>query len=623
MPVIGTAGHVDHGKSSLIEALTGTHPDRLPEERARGMTIDLGFAHFPGREGEPLGMIDVPGHERFLRTMVAGAWGLDAALLAVAADDGWMPQSSDHTRVLAALGVRRLALAVTKSDLASPERAEEVRRQALAECARLGFAQVPSLVVSARTGRNIAELRELLVSLVEGGAPELDWGPEGCLLYVDRAFHVIGVGVVVTGTLKAGPVERGQELRLLPAGRAVRVRGLQSYFREQERVLPGSRVALNLHGVELGQVRRGDCLVGSQTGAWVERELVVRFQPGGSTATSLPAAGSSAAGFAPPAGLPASELPARTELEVALGTGHYPAGFLRLGEEGLARLRFAEPLAAFWNQPCVCLRSGGSEILAAARLCWPGGTDRRLRRRLAEALRDLPPARRPSDYGLLRLAVSGRIRRRELASGAAAARPPADWPAGTQARGEWLFRSDELEELEREIVRLASPAGGVPLGELASRLGLEAEALGAVTAAMQRGGRLALRGSLAFLPANPEANLSPFTRGLLGDLRQAGTAGLEPERMKIAGARKELAALARAGLAVSLDGAIFYAAETYLSLVRAVLAGRPAGALLQIAEARAASGLSRKYLIPLLNRMETDGLVKREGDARRVRRPPD
>ena len=288
MPVIGTAGHVDHGKSSLIEALTGTHPDRLPEERARGMTIDLGFAHFPGREGEPIGVIDVPGHERFLRNMVAGAWGLDAALLTVAADDGWMPQSADHTRVLAALGVGRLALAVTKSDLASPERAEEVRRQALAECARLGFAQVPSLVVSARTGRNIAELRELLVSLVEGGTPELDWGPEGCLLYVDRAFHVKGVGVVVTGTLKAGPVERGQELRLLPAGRTVRVRGLQSYFREQERVLPGSRVALNLHGVELGQVRRGDCLVGSPAGAWVERELVVHLTP--------------------PAGLPASEL---------------------------------------------------------------------------------------------------------------------------------------------------------------------------------------------------------------------------------------------------------------------------------------------------------------------------
>jgi selenocysteine-specific elongation factor len=608
MPVVGTAGHVDHGKSSLIEALTGTHPDRLPEERARGMTIDLGFAHFAGRDGRPIGVIDVPGHERFLRNMVAGAWGLDAALLTVAADDGWMQQSEDHSRVLAALGVGRLALAVTKSDLASPERAEEVRRQALERCARLGFARVPSLVVSARTGQNVAELRDLLAALVQDADPALDWGPQGCLLYVDRAFLVKGVGVVVTGTLKGGPVERGQELHLLPAGRTVRVRGLQSYFREQERVLPGSRVAVNLHGLELGEVGRGDCLVDSPAGAWGQRELVVALQPSGPAAEETRGPERELPGRE----LPGRELPPRTELEVALGTGHHPAAFLRL-EQGLARLRFAEPLPAFWNQPCLCLRSGGSRILAEARLAWPGSMDRRLRRRLAEALRGLPSERRPSDQALLRLAVTGRIRKRELAAGAAA-------PEGTAVRGEWLFREDDLGVLEREILRLASPPGGIPLGELSSRLGLEPEALGAVTGKLERGGRLALRGSLAFLPDNPEANLSPFARGLLADLRRAGTAGLEPERLKIAGARKELAGLARAGLAVSLDGAIFYAADTYRTLARAVLAGKPVGSLLQIAEARAASGLSRKYLIPLLNRMETDGYVKREGDARRVRR---
>jgi selenocysteine-specific elongation factor len=611
MPVIGTAGHVDHGKSALIEALTGTHPDRLPEERARGMTIDLGFAHFPGREGEPIGVIDVPGHERFLRNMVAGAWGLDAAVLTVAADDGWMPQSTDHTRVLGALGVRRLALAVTKSDLASPERAEEVRRDALEHCARLGFLQVPSIAVSARTGWNIPELREMLVRLAEGSPEPMDWGPQGCLVYVDRSFAVKGVGVVVTGTLRAGPLERGQELRLLPAGRTVRVRGLQSYYRELERALPGSRVALNLPGVEPGEVGRGDCLLGFPAEAWAERELIVRIQPAGLAAPDE--AGSAAAPRGGP-GTVSPELPARAELEVALGTGHQAAGFLRL-EQGLARLRFAEPVAAFWNQPCLLLRPGGSEILATARMLWPGATDRRLRRRLAAALRDLPASGEPSARARLRLAVTGRIRRREFAPGPA--------PEGTVARGDWIFRADILEELEREVLRLASPAGGVPLGELASRLGLEADALGAVTGAMERDGRLALRSGLALLPAHPEAGLSPFARGLLGDLRRAGSGGLEPERLKIAGARKELAALARAGLAVSLDGAIYYDAETYRRLARAVLAGRPAGSLLQIAEARAASGLSRKYLIPLLNRMESDGLVKREGDARRIRRLPD
>jgi selenocysteine-specific elongation factor len=256
-------------------------------------------------------------------------------------------------------------------------------------------------------------------------------------------------------------------------------------------------------------------------------------------------------------------------------------------------------------------------FLAGARLLWPGSPDRRLRRRLLQALRDLPPAPGPADQARLALAVSGRLRLGPSGQG-----PP---PGGQDAvtRGRWLFRAADLQELEREILRLASPAGGVPLGELSSRLAVEPEALGAVAAELERSGRLALRGGLAFLPANPEANLSPLARGLLADLRRAGAAGLEPERLAIAGARKELGALARAGLAVSLDGAIYYAAETYRALAASVLAGRKAGELLQIAEARKASGLSRKYLIPLLNRMEADGLVKREGDARRIRRLPD
>ena len=605
MPVIGTAGHVDHGKSSLIEALTGTHPDRLPEERARGMTIDLGFAHFPGRQGEPIGVVDVPGHERFLRNMVAGAWGLDAAVLTVAADDGWMRQSEDHTRVLSALGVGRLALAVTKCDLAAPERVEEVRREALAQCARLGYAEAPSLAVSARTGQNIAALRELLVELVEGAPAGQGWGPQGCLLYVDRAFGVKGVGVVVTGSLRAGPVERGRELRLLPAGRPVRVRGIQSYFKEQERVLPGARVALNLHGVELAEVHRGDCLVENPAECWVQRELLARLAPGGPKPGQTPRGATRSAAQ--------DELPARTELEVALGTGHYPARFSRLEEGGLVRLRFAEPVAAFWNQPCLLIRQGGSDILAAAHLVWAGACERRLRVRLTAALRELPPALKPSDQPLLRLAVAGHIRRGEARAA----------PEDTVARGEWLFRADDLDGLEREAVRLAALPGGVPLAELVSRLGLEGEALGAVVGELERRGRLALKAGLAFLPADPEANLSPFARGLLGDLRRAGPLGLEPERMKVAGARKELGSLARAGLAVSLDGAIFYAAETYRGLARAALAGRPEGSVLEIAEARAACGLSRKYLIPLLNRMEADGYVKREGDARRVRRLPD
>src|SRR5512136_549558 len=168
MRVIGTSGHVDHGKSTLIEALTGINPDRLPEEKERGMTIDLGFAWFAGRNGEPVGVIDVPGHERFIRNMVAGAWSLDGALLLVAADDGWMQQTQDHAVVLASLGVPAVILVVTKTDIAAPERVQEVRRDAERRAGAIFGRVPPAIEVSALARRNVDALKELVVATLAG-----------------------------------------------------------------------------------------------------------------------------------------------------------------------------------------------------------------------------------------------------------------------------------------------------------------------------------------------------------------------------------------------------------------------------------------------------------------------
>ncbi len=615
MPVIGTAGHVDHGKSSLIQALTGTHPDRLPEEVQRGMTIDLGFAHFPGPGGQLIGVIDVPGHERFIRNMVAGAWGLDLALLAVAADDGWMRQTEDHTRVLRAMGVERLIVAVTKSDLAGPERLEQVRDQAIARCGRFGYPAPPWIAVSARTGANIEALREMILDVLGRARPPLPYGPgPGMpLLWVDRAFSVKGAGVVVTGTLHGGPVERGQELLLLPQSKHVRVRGLQSYYHEVERAEPGTRLALNLHGIDTGEVSRGDCLSSPQLSCWVEREFAIRIQP---------PAGPPAGPDAPEELQPGAALrKSQAEVEIALGTGHRLARVHRLDGHGLFRVLCEQPSALFWNQPCLLIRHGGSEILGGARVAWGGALERGLRPALSGALRTLPYPMRPQDLGRVQLAVHGWVHLAE-AGGAAPSEGP-EQEAGAVARGGFLFHPETLERTEREILRLADQPGGAQRSELAGKLGLEADALGPVLEALRAQGRLVARGGLLFPPVDPRRSLSPLARQLLGELERAGTEGLEPKRMKLAGARKELATLARAGLAVSLDGEIYYAAGTYAALARAVLAGRAAGELLELAQAKEASGLSRKYLIPLLNRLELDGYVKREGDARRIRRLPD
>ena len=248
---LGTAGHIDHGKTALVRALTGVDTDRLPEERSRGMTIDLGFAPLRLPSGRRLSVVDVPGHERFVRTMVAGASGIDAYLMVVAADDGVMPQTREHAAVLAGLGVTDGVVAVTKADMADPE-------VALLEAGEL-LPGARAVAVSARDGTGLDELRAALDGVAARLAPR-SGGDGPTRLHVDRAFSIRGAGTVVTGTLWAGSIGRGDTLALLPRGEHVRVRGVQVHDEPAERAEAGQRVAVNLVGVEVRDVARGDVL---------------------------------------------------------------------------------------------------------------------------------------------------------------------------------------------------------------------------------------------------------------------------------------------------------------------------------------------------------------------------
>ena len=246
---LGTAGHVDHGKTALVRALTGKDTDRLPEERARGLSIELGYAPLDLPSGRRLSVVDVPGHERFVRTMVAGATGIDLFLMVVAADDGVMQQTCEHATVLAALGVQIGVVAVTKSDLADPGRAA-------AEAGEL-MPGAETVVVSVRTATGLDELRGALDRAAARltGRVEDEGGPR---LHVDRVFTIRGAGTVVTGTLWSGSVARGDAVRIEPVGRAARVRSVEVHDEPVERAEPGQRVALNLAGLRTGDVERGD-----------------------------------------------------------------------------------------------------------------------------------------------------------------------------------------------------------------------------------------------------------------------------------------------------------------------------------------------------------------------------
>jgi selenocysteine-specific elongation factor len=249
---LGTAGHIDHGKTALIRALTGVDTDRLPEERERGISIELGYASLALPSGRRLSVIDVPGHERFVRTMVAGATGIDLYLMTIAADDGVMPQTREHAAVLEALGVRAGVVAVTKTDLIDPE-------LAMLEASEL-LPDAEVVAVSARTGEGVQELRAALDGVAEGLASRAA-DARAARLHIDRAFTIRGAGTVVTGTLWSGEIGRGDELVVLPGDRRVRVRGVQVHDQPLERAAAGQRVALNLTGVAVDEVHRGDVVV--------------------------------------------------------------------------------------------------------------------------------------------------------------------------------------------------------------------------------------------------------------------------------------------------------------------------------------------------------------------------
>ncbi len=259
--IVGTAGHIDHGKTALLKALTGQQGDRRREERERGITIDLGYAYADLGEGTLTGFIDVPGHERFIHNMLAGASGIDCLLLVVAADDGVMPQTREHLAIVELLGIRRALVALTKIDRVEAERITTVRRQIDDLLASGPLAGAPVFPVSSITGQGVDALRQALVA--EAARDEARGTDGHFRLAIDRAFSVSGTGVVVTGTAFAGRVQVGDELQLSPSGRSVRVRGLHAQNREAGQAHAGQRVALNLAGERLAveQIHRGDWLL--------------------------------------------------------------------------------------------------------------------------------------------------------------------------------------------------------------------------------------------------------------------------------------------------------------------------------------------------------------------------
>ncbi|MFB9238334.1 selenocysteine-specific translation elongation factor [Plantactinospora siamensis] len=581
MHVIATAGHVDHGKSTLVRALTGMEPDRWAEERRRGMTIDLGFAWTGLPSGAVLAFVDVPGHERFVPNMLAGVGPVPAAMIVVAADEGWMPQSAEHLAALNALGVAHGLLVVTRSDLADPAPALELARDEL-RASSLG--EVAAVAVSGATGAGLDRLRAELDRLVAGLPPADPTAP--VRLWVDRSFSIRGSGTVVTGTLGAGTLRVGDDLELA-GGQRVRVRGLQSLGRATGEVAAVARVAVNLRGVPRDAIGRGDVLLTPGRFGLTD-VLDVRL-----------------------AGDPVAEL--GSELMLHAGSAAVAARVRPLGPD-TARLRLARALPLRVGDRAL-LRDPGRRHVAGGVIVLDVAPPA-LRRRGAAADRAAVLATlngRPDEASELRR--RGLLRRAELERMGVS-------PTGEPVAGQWHADPAHWTGLAGRLVaevhreRAADPlAAGVPVETLRQRLGLPERIL--VEALIRPPLRLAAGRVLV----GPEAPGLPGPVAAAVDRLAAELAGAPfqaPEAARLAelglGAR-ELGAAVRAGRVLRL-------AETVVLLPDAPEAAAKVLAGLSqpftLSAARQALDTSRRVAVPLLELLDRRGVTRRADDGTRT-----
>jgi selenocysteine-specific elongation factor len=610
MRVVATAGHVDHGKSSLVLALTGTDPDRWPEEKTRGLTIDLGFAFTTLPSGQELGFVDVPGHVRFLKNMLAGVGAVEAAILVVAATEGWMPQSEEHLRILDLLGIGHGVAVISKADLVDDDLLELARLEVEERlAAAASFSPTEVLAVDSRSGRGLPELRVALDAMLASAPLAADRGRPR--LWVDRVFAAKGAGTVVTGTMAGGTLPLDAEVLILPGKKRARVRHIESHHEELAEAGPGRRVALNLAGVDHSELARGSALVLSDQ--WAVTAVV------DAALTALPEVDLHQGTYK--AYIGSGEHDVRLRL---ISPGRGRAGAATAGDSDLAdpgrqpvygRLRLDVPLPLAPGDRVVLRDSGsqmtvgGAEVLDVA----PVG-----RARLAAARLPLPPGPRilagrpwlrPAEIGPLAGVGPGDAKQlaEELVR-SGAARPA----------GEHLVAAEILADVRRRALELVGDYHGrQPLEP-----GYDLPALAAALGLDPARARAALEGTEGLVVEQGRARLVSHRGRVAGEPEaQRLLAALDavpfspPAPAEVGGSPEIVRGLLREGLLLDLDGAIFTAAAVEKAR-QVVRQGLERHGSLTVSQARDLLGSSRKYVLAILAHFDAEGVTRRRGDER-------
>ncbi|MGB8538316.1 MAG: selenocysteine-specific translation elongation factor [Acidobacteriaceae bacterium] len=619
--VVGTAGHIDHGKTALVRALTGIDADRLPEEKRRGITIDLGFASFDAASsaGRPLriSFVDVPGHSLFIHNMLAGAGCIGAVMLIISAEEGVKPQTVEHLAICELLGVRTGVTVITKIDAVEPSRAAQVELEVkkFLHGTFLGDGRAEILTVSATTGQNLAELRQRLITLTERAQDgDLDHVPR---LPIDRSFVMKGFGTVVTGTLLAGSFHTGQSLTVEPGGRTVRVRGIETHGRAEELALAGSRVALNLAGVEVSELGRGQTLAAPETLTAVTTIDV--------EAALLP-------GVSPLKHGALVHFHAFTSNTVAkaliYGRGRFEAGSSRL-----LRIKLQSPILLTAGDPFVLRQVsppatiGGGRVLDANPL-------QRLRK--IQAMEWLEALRTAPAEGQILLRVTRRrmegLSRRRLMVETGLAPEAADrllQPLILSRRllqipGEILLGSEAFDAASEAIRSvLQQHANGVKRSELKTRTSLRPEILDFLLQRLARAEKLQLSGELVYPVQTAQPAPDPALSAIAAIYRQAGlsapllsevSAMLKREESEMRGL---VTLLLREKILVQMGSENLFMHHEALARLRSEISELH-GQTVDVARFKQMTGLSRKYAIPLLEYLDRQRITRKVGDHRLV-----
>ena len=601
--IIGTAGHVDHGKSELIKALTGIKMMRLPEEKKREMTIDLGFGFFKPKEDITIGVIDVPGHERFIRNMVAGMWSLDLVMLVVCANEGWMNMTEEHSKVALSLGIRNIICVINKIDLVDENKLKESEENINKNLIRIFKKDIEIIKVSAVRGDNIDFLKERITDILIKDKFEEDIKTH---IYVDRVFSVKGAGLTITGSIKGGSLKKDDSLIHYPSKREVYIRNIQSYHEDREIVYATSRIAINLKNIKKEEIRRGHLLCDKDETIFLTDEIILELV-GDSDIEYLRK-------------IKNAEFAVGTECLVAQIIPLYKKPVYKEDNNNIKnnveereidkrfiRLKFDKPLSVFWKERGILISHGGSAIIGTGNVFWGMKTNPNIRKNIMDNAASFLGNVKRMAYTDLVMSVNGySFANRKM-------------PDYAVKISNFFVKKDYLNYILEKAKKLVdSKKDGISFEDIRNSFNIDnAFTKAFIDYLIQI--KMIMPFNNIYKKYNQNIELNNSQKILLEKLKKEDLNGLEERIIKsFTNGIKDIKVLSALKLAIYLEDGIYYHIESYNKAKNLILKDAKPKDIITIAFVKEKTKLSRKYVIPLLNALEREKLLKRNGNDRIV-----